>query len=71
MIRYEKLLNIYWQQIDPTDPGGQFFDRGESYKTAIFYINEEQKVKAERSKKEVSKKVVISKPIVNENFTSI
>lgn len=40
---YEKLLNLYWPQIDPTDDGGQFFDRGPSYRTAIFYHTETQK----------------------------
>ncbi|HBC91335.1 MAG TPA: peptide-methionine (S)-S-oxide reductase, partial [Pelotomaculum sp.] len=34
-ISYDKLLDIFWQQIDPTDPGGQFNDRGQSYQTAI------------------------------------
>ncbi|PKC50137.1 methionine sulfoxide reductase A, partial [Rhizophagus irregularis] len=33
---YEKLVELYWTLIDPTDPGGQFYDRGESYTTAIF-----------------------------------
>src|SRR5690625_5043571 len=33
IMSYEKLVEIYWQQIDPTDPGGQFNDRGESYQT--------------------------------------
>lgn len=47
---YEKLLNVYWQQIDPEDAGGQFYDRGQSYQTAIFYYNEEQKRQAEQSK---------------------
>jgi peptide-methionine (S)-S-oxide reductase len=47
---YEKLLEIYWQQIDPTDDGGQFHDRGDSYRTAIFYHSEEQKKLAEISK---------------------
>lgn len=50
-ISYEELLEIYWRQIDPTDPGGQFFDRGEPYQTAIFYHSEEQKEQAETSKK--------------------
>ncbi|NLJ57028.1 MAG: peptide-methionine (R)-S-oxide reductase MsrB [Firmicutes bacterium] len=49
-ITYEELLAIYWRQIDPTDPGGQFFDRGEPYQTAIFYHNARQKEKAEASK---------------------
>ncbi|MBP2016784.1 peptide methionine sulfoxide reductase msrA/msrB [Symbiobacterium terraclitae] len=47
---YERLLDIFWQQIDPTDPGGQFHDRGDSYRTAIFYHNEEQRRLAEASK---------------------
>lgn len=50
---YEKLLELYWQQIDPTDAGGQFYDRGESYQTAIFYHSEEQKQLAEKSKQEL------------------
>lgn len=50
-ISYDELLNIYWRQIDPTDPGGQFFDRGEPYRTAIFYHNAIQKEKAAASKK--------------------
>lgn len=63
-LSYETILNIYWQQIDPTDPGGQFFDRGQSYQTAIFYLNEEQKVKAERSKRMLEESGKFSKPIV-------
>lgn len=50
---YEKILSIYWQQIDPTDAGGQFYDRGQSYETAIFYHNEEQKQLALQSKNEL------------------
>lgn len=48
---YQRLLELFWQQIDPTDPGGQFNDRGDSYKTAIFYDTDEQKQLAENSKK--------------------
>lgn len=47
---YEKLLDVFWQQIDPTDSGGQFYDRGSSYRTAIFYHNHHQKELAEKSK---------------------
>lgn len=50
---YEKLLEIYWRQIDPTDAEGQFADRGSSYRTAIFYHNESQRMLAERSKQEL------------------
>ena len=53
VISYEELLRIYWRQIDPTDGGGQFNDRGESYRPAIFYHSEVQRAAAERSKQEV------------------
>lgn len=49
-ISYDELLEVFWRQIDPTDPGGQFKDRGQSYQTAIFYHNEEQRRRAEVSK---------------------
>ena len=49
-VDYTILLDIFWRQIDPTDPGGQFADRGYQYGTAIFYHNDEQKSLAEKSK---------------------
>ncbi len=61
---YETLLKQYWQQIDPTDAGGQFNDRGDSYRTAIFYHNEEQHRLAEDSKKELAKSGRFQKEIV-------
>ncbi|PGT77838.1 methionine sulfoxide reductase [Bacillus sp. AFS040349] len=64
IFHYEKLLELFWQQIDPTDSGGQFFDRGESYQTAIFYHTEEQKKLAEASKETLEKSGRFSKPIV-------
>lgn len=66
VISYEELLDIYWRQIDPTDAGGQFFDRGHSYKTAIFYHSDKQKEVAERSKEKLAKSGRFSKPIVTE-----
>jgi peptide methionine sulfoxide reductase msrA/msrB len=63
---YEKLLELFWQQIDPTDAHGQFGDRGESYKTAIFYHTEEQKRLAEESKQKLHESKRFSKPIVTE-----
>ena len=42
-VTYETLLDVFWRHVDPTDPGGQFVDRGSQYRTAIFYHNEEQK----------------------------
>lgn len=61
---YEKLLELYWQQIDPTDPGGQFYDRGQSYQTAIFYHNETQKALAAESKQKLQESGRFLKPIV-------
>ncbi|MFD1171761.1 peptide-methionine (R)-S-oxide reductase MsrB [Oceanobacillus picturae] len=61
---YEQLLRTFWQQIDPTDAGGQFNDRGESYQTAIFYHNEQQRQQAEQSKKELEQSGKFSKPII-------
>ncbi|WP_027409346.1 peptide-methionine (S)-S-oxide reductase MsrA [Anoxybacillus tepidamans] len=63
---YEKLLEIYWRQIDPTDDGGQFHDRGASYRTAIFYHNEQQRRLAEQSKRELEASGRFSQPIVTE-----
>ena len=60
---YEKLLDIFWTQIDPTDAGGQFFDRGQSYQTAIFYHTEEQKLAAEKSKQELDNSGKYEKPV--------
>ncbi|MET3698237.1 peptide-methionine (S)-S-oxide reductase [Bacillus oleivorans] len=61
---YQQLLDLYWPQIDPTDDGGQFHDRGDSYRTAIFYHTKEQKTLAERSKQAVAESGRFKKPIV-------
>ncbi|MBD3858553.1 peptide-methionine (S)-S-oxide reductase MsrA [Bacillus sp. 28A-2] len=63
---YEKLLELYWQQIDPTDDGGQFGDRGESYRTGIYVHHEEQRKLAEASKEQLSQSGIFQKPIVTE-----
>ncbi len=52
-ISYEELVDIFWRQIDPTDSGGQFADRGFQYTTAIYYHNDEQKNIAEKSKQKL------------------
>lgn len=52
-ITYEKLLEVYWPETDPTDPDGQFCDQGSSYRPVIFYHDEEQKRQAEASKAEL------------------
>ncbi|MBM7584244.1 methionine-S-sulfoxide reductase [Bacillus pakistanensis] len=66
MFSYERLLDLFWQQIDPTDPGGQFHDRGHSYKTAIFYHSEEQRQLAEQSKHQLESSNKFNKPIATQ-----
>ncbi|MEI5908467.1 peptide-methionine (S)-S-oxide reductase MsrA [Bacillus spongiae] len=66
LFSYEKLLELYWPQIDPTDDGGQFHDRGSQYRTAIFYHSQEQKMLADQSKQKVENSGVFKKPIVTE-----
>lgn len=63
VISYKELVELYWKLIDPTDAGGQFYDRGESYTTAIFYHNNEQKQIAEQSKQALEQSCKFSKPI--------
>ncbi|PRO66884.1 peptide-methionine (S)-S-oxide reductase MsrA [Alkalicoccus urumqiensis] len=63
---YEKMLDIFWSQIDPTDPGGQFHDRGESYKTAVYYHDEEQKALAEASRDRIDQSSRFQKPVVTD-----
>ena len=65
-ISYEKLLDVFWRQINPTDADGQFVDRGPSYRSAIFYHDEEQKRLAEESKKKLAKSGRFDKPIVTQ-----
>lgn len=48
LFSYHKLLEIFFSVIDPTDDEGQFQDRGNQYRTAIFYTNEDQKEMAEK-----------------------
>lgn len=64
IISYEQLLTIYWSNIDPTDPGGQFYDRGDQYRTEIFYLDDTQKLAAETSKMRLQG--TLDKPIVTE-----
>lgn len=63
-VSYEQLLAVFWRQIDPTDDGGQFGDRGTQYFTAIFYLDQEQKHLAEISKKELERSGIFEKPVV-------
>jgi len=62
-ITYEALLEQFWRSIDPTDGGGQFYDRGSQYFTAIFYLDEEQRLLAEASKQALGESGVFDEPI--------
>jgi peptide methionine sulfoxide reductase msrA/msrB len=65
-VTYKGLLDVFWRHVDPTDPGGQFVDRGSQYKTAIFYHDEEQRSLAEQSKRELDRSGRFDKPVVTE-----
>ena len=66
IISYEELLDIFWRQIDPTDDGGQFVDRGFQYTTAIFYTSDLEKVAAENTKNYHEEKGTFTDPIVTD-----
>lgn len=55
-ISYSELLKVYWKNIDPYDDAGQFCDKGEQYKSAVFYSNEEEKKEFEKIKADLVKK---------------
>ena len=63
-VTYAMLLDVLWRSVDPTDGGGQFCDRGESYETAIFANSTEQKRLAEDSKRKLQASGVLKQPIV-------
>jgi len=65
-VSYEKLLDVFWTQIDPTDQEGQFADKGSQYRTAIFYHDEEQKRVAVASKKKLDDSGKFKKPVATE-----
>ena len=65
-ISYEYLLKVFWRQIDPTDDGGQFADRGKQYRTAVFTHDREQRRLAEASKEELEKSGIFKAPIATE-----
>jgi peptide methionine sulfoxide reductase msrA/msrB len=65
-VSYEQLLDYFWRHVDPTDPGGQFVDRGAQYRSAIFYANETEKRLAEKSKQRLAASGQFSKPIATD-----
>lgn len=64
IVSYQDLLDAYWSHIDPTDDGGQFADRGDSYRTAIFYHDDLQRDMAESSKRILDESGKFDEPIV-------
>ena len=65
-VTYEELLEVFWMNINPTDTGGQFVDRGKQYRPAIFYHSEAQKEAAQASKKKLDESGRFDKPVVVE-----
>ncbi len=63
---YSELLEVFWRNINPADPDGQFVDRGRQYRSGIFYLDEEQHRLALASKKNLAKSGPFTAPIVTE-----
>jgi peptide methionine sulfoxide reductase msrA/msrB len=66
IVTYNELLDVFWRHVNPTDPGGQFVDRGSQYRPAVFYHNEEQRHLAEVSRDSLGKSGRYDKPVVVE-----
>ncbi|WP_461213077.1 peptide-methionine (S)-S-oxide reductase MsrA [Lacticaseibacillus sp. GG6-2] len=64
IISYDQLLDVYWQQTDPTDAMGQFQDRGDNYRPVIYVANDDQRKAAEASKKALAASGRFKEPIV-------
>lgn len=65
-VQFDQLLDLFWRNIDPTQADGQFADRGENYRTAIYYADENEKRAAEDSKKKLNESGKFKKPIATE-----
>jgi peptide-methionine (S)-S-oxide reductase len=65
-VTYAQLLDVFWHNVDPLDAGGQFCDRGNQYRTAIFYHDEEQRRLAEESKQALEASGKLKKKIVTQ-----
>ncbi len=63
-ISYGELVEYYFRHIDPTDPGGSFFDRGQGYTSAIYYENAEEKKVAEDLITIIDKEKIFEEPVV-------
>lgn len=65
-VSYEKLLKVFWRNIDPTVRDAQFCDHGQQYRTAIFYHDDKQRQLAQRSKEMLDKTKPFKEPVVTE-----
>jgi peptide methionine sulfoxide reductase msrA/msrB len=65
-LTYDQLLDAFWRHVNPTDAGGQFVDRGSQYRSVIFHVDEDQRRKAEASKKALEASGQFDRPIVTE-----
>ena len=63
-VSYEELLDVFWKNVDPFDPIGQFCDKGESYKSAVFVADDEERRLAETTKKSVEER--FNQPVATE-----
>ena len=66
IITYDKLLDVYWMNVNPTDAGGQFVDRGTQYRPGVYYHNDEQRQALSASKMKLEESGRYDKPIVIE-----
>lgn len=62
-LSYEQVLDYYWHHVDPTDDGGQFCDRGDSYRSEVYYADDAQKATAEASKAKLDAAGALPGPI--------
>jgi peptide-methionine (S)-S-oxide reductase len=65
-VSYQKLLDVFWHNVDPTTRDGQFCDHGHQYRTAIFYHDDTQQRLAEESKQAIASSIRVPGPIVTE-----
>jgi peptide methionine sulfoxide reductase msrA/msrB len=65
-ISYGELLEVFWRKVDPTDAGGQFVDRGQQYRSVIFYADDAQRAAAEAARERLSASDFFKSPIVTE-----
>lgn len=65
-VSYDQLLEVFWRNVDPTQPNGQFCDRGTQYRTAIYYHDEAQKAAAAAAHRKLQASGRFQKPIVTE-----